>query len=92
MEISATVIMHNAGLDMSTLTITTDEEILKKARRRALAEGTSVNAVLRDYLAVYAGVKQDHRAALHRLLSLSNSIKSGRRKQRWSRESLSEVP
>jgi hypothetical protein len=33
---------------MVTLTIAVDEQMLKKARIRALEEGTSVNAVLRD--------------------------------------------
>ena len=35
---------------MANLTITVPDEILKSARRRALEQGTSVNAVLRDYL------------------------------------------
>lgn len=39
---------------MTNLTITVDEETLRRARIRALEEGSSVNAVLRDYLATYA--------------------------------------
>jgi plasmid stability protein len=35
---------------MSNLTITIDEETLRRARIRALEQGTSVNALLRDYL------------------------------------------
>ena len=37
------------------LTITIDDELLKRARIRALEHGTSVNALLRDYLTAYAG-------------------------------------
>ena len=36
---------------MTNLTITVDDEVLRRARIRALEEGSSVNAVLRDYLA-----------------------------------------
>ena len=40
---------------MANLTVTIDEEVLRRARIRALQLGTSVNAVVRDYLASYAG-------------------------------------
>lgn len=39
---------------MTNLTITVDEETLRRARIRAIEEGSSVNAVLRDYLSRYA--------------------------------------
>ncbi|MBM3686893.1 MAG: hypothetical protein FJW85_07835 [Actinobacteria bacterium] len=39
---------------MTNLTITVDEETLRRARIRALEEGSSVNAVLREYLSRYA--------------------------------------
>ena len=37
------------------LTITVDDETLRRARIRALSQGTSVNAVLRELLESYAG-------------------------------------
>jgi plasmid stability protein len=37
------------------LTITVDDEVLRRARIRALSQGTSVNAVLREFLESYAG-------------------------------------
>ena len=40
------------------LTIVVDDDILKRARVRALEEDTSVNALLRAYLTAYAGVDQ----------------------------------
>ena len=40
---------------MANLTITIDERLLKRARMRALEDGTSVNALLRAYLERYAG-------------------------------------
>ena len=39
---------------MANLTITVDEDILKRARMRALEEGTSVNALLAEYLTRFA--------------------------------------
>ncbi|TDJ07174.1 MAG: MerR family transcriptional regulator, partial [Deltaproteobacteria bacterium] len=43
---------------MANLTISIDEEVLKLARIKALKQGTSVNAVLRDYLESYSGSRQ----------------------------------
>ncbi len=40
---------------MTNLTLTVDEEILRKARIRALELGTSVNALVREYLRQLAG-------------------------------------
>ena len=56
---------------MTNLTITVDEQTLKRARIRALEEGTSVNAVLRDYLESYAGVRRERREAGRKLLEIA---------------------
>ncbi|MGO9083493.1 MAG: DUF6364 family protein [Streptosporangiaceae bacterium] len=40
---------------MTNVTLTVDEEILRKARIRALELGTSVNALVREYLRQLAG-------------------------------------
>ena len=48
---------------MANLTITVDGETVKRARMRALEEGTSVNALLRDYLEDYAGVRRERQEA-----------------------------
>ena len=40
---------------MTNLTLTIDEEILRRARIRALEMGTSVNALVREYLGQLAG-------------------------------------
>ncbi len=39
---------------MRNLTVTIDDEVLKRARLRATEQGTSVNAVVRAYLEQYA--------------------------------------
>ncbi len=58
---------------MANLTITVDEETVKRARIRALEEGTSVNAVLRGYLEEYAGVKRERREAWRKIRELAEN-------------------
>ena len=73
---------------MANLTITVPAEILKSARRRALEQGTSVNAVLRDYLSQFAGAQSAQANAARRVLDLSRSARSGRGKTKWTRDDL----
>ena len=75
---------------MANLTITVPEEVLKSARRRALEQGTSVNAVLRDYLSQFAGTQSAQANAAKRLLELSRTARSGRGKAKWTRDDLHE--
>ena len=44
---------------MVNLTITVNDDALKKARIRAIQEGTSVTSFLEDYLDSYSNVKRD---------------------------------
>lgn len=73
---------------MANLTIAIEGDTLKRARIRALEEGTSVNAVVRDYLAEYAGMKAQKEKAINDLLRLSQRAKSRRGNRRWTREDL----
>jgi replicative DNA helicase len=73
---------------MANLTITVPEEILKSARRRALEQGTSVNALLRDYLNQLAGTQPAQANAAKRVLELSRTSRSGRGKAKWTRDEL----
>jgi plasmid stability protein len=75
---------------MSNLTITIDEDALRRARIRALEQGTSVNAVLRDFLESYAGVRGEQESAVRELLALARSAGAGRGGHRWTREDLHE--
>ena len=43
---------------MANLTLTIDQATLEKARERALAEKTSVNALVRDWLEKYASQRE----------------------------------
>jgi hypothetical protein len=62
---------------VANLTITVDEETVKRARMRALEEGTSVNAVLRDYLEDYAGVRRERREAWRKIRELARNTGAG---------------
>ena len=73
---------------MANLTITVPEDVLKSARLRALAQGTSVNALLRDYLRQFAGAQSAQETAGQRVLELSKNARSGRGKAKWSRDDL----
>jgi len=75
---------------MANLTISVDNEVLKKARIRALEQNTSVNAVLREFLESFAGVVAEHDKAVQNVISLSESSLSRRGKRQWSRDELYE--
>ncbi len=75
---------------MSNLTISADREVLKKARLRAVREGTSVNAVLRDFMASYAELHGERSEAAHDLLVLAKTTRSRSDGQHWSRDEVHE--
>jgi plasmid stability protein len=75
---------------MANLTITIDDEILKRARLRATEQGTSVNAVVREYLEQYAGSRSAQEQALLKLLALSKQAASKRGRRTWTRDELHE--
>lgn len=73
------------------LTITVDDEVLRRARVRALLQGTSVNAVLREFLESYAGsdVEASARARLAEL-ARSSTASSGGDGRTWTRDDIYE--
>ena len=73
------------------ITITVDDEVLRRARIRALEQGTSVNALLREYLESFAGAdeERDARNGLVGLARASSASSEGRGRS-WSREELYE--
>jgi plasmid stability protein len=77
---------------VASLTITIDDELLRRARLRALEQGTSVNALLRDYLVAYAGADDARQAALADLLDLSAAATSRRGAATWTRDELHARP
>jgi hypothetical protein len=75
---------------MANLTITLDDEILRRARLRALEQDTSVNTILRDYLVAFAAVGSIWEQATDEILRLSSQSRSGRGERRWTRDELHE--
>lgn len=75
---------------MANLTITIDDEILRHARLRALEQDTSVNALLRAYLAAFAAAGSTWDQATDTILRLSSEARSGRGNRSWTRDELHE--
>ena len=75
---------------MANLTISIDDQLLRRARVRAARLGTSVNAVLRDYMRAWAGEEDERRQAVDSLLRRSSRAQSARGGKHWTRESLHE--
>lgn len=77
---------------MANLTITVDEQTLKKARMRALEEDTSVSAVLREFLEDYAGAGKERLEAARRILESSRQSTSGSGPEgrTWTRDDIYE--
>jgi hypothetical protein len=73
---------------MANLTVVIDSDVLLRARKRALDQGTSVNALLRSYLESYVG-QQNRAAAMKKLVQRATSarLRSGKT---WTRDELHE--
>ncbi|MCH7748357.1 MAG: hypothetical protein IH939_09700 [Acidobacteria bacterium] len=73
---------------MANLTIAVDDELLRRARVRAAKLGTSVNAVLREYMGTWAGQDDRRERAIRSLLRRSARARSGRGGRTWSRDDI----
>jgi hypothetical protein len=73
---------------MANLTLVVDDAVLRRARKRALEEGTSVNAQVRTFLDRYAGSGDGFAGFLALTEGLGASSGSGGR--RWQRADLHE--
>lgn len=73
---------------MANLTLVVEDDLLLRARKRALEQGTSVNALVRAYLESYAG-RDGSEAAIQAFIQ--RAAASGARSERnWTREELHE--
>lgn len=74
---------------MANLTISVDDDVLRRARARASQRGASINALLVDYLRHYAGADASAQA-IHGFLELAASAdaRSGARGRTWTRDDL----
>ena len=87
------VVLHETrgAREVKNVTITVDEEVLRRARVRALEQRTSVNRVLAEYLRSYAGVGAAQ-SAVGRALAIArrSNAGSGVAGRTWRREDLHE--
>jgi len=76
---------------MTNLTITVDENVLRRARIRALEQGVSLNGVLREFLEKWAG-DDDAVAAIAEFVARGARQQSGSGAggRSWARDELYE--
>ena len=75
---------------MTNITLSINGEDLKQARVLALQQGTSVNAVIREFLKSYIGHTKRYQQVTERILQQAerSQFDSGNRK--WTRDELYE--
>jgi hypothetical protein len=80
--------MCKTGYVRKNLTLTLDENLLRAARKEAIDRNTSVNDLIRDFLARLVRETDPHQDALAQLDEIfrTNRIRVGRRT--WKREDL----
>jgi hypothetical protein len=71
------------------VTLSIDEAVIRRARRRAEALGTSVNQLIRDYLDEFSGVR-DPGAEAAEFARLSRQARGNSRGWKFNREELHE--
>lgn len=73
---------------MTNLTIVLDPNIVKKARLRAIQEGTSVSAKVREFLAAYALGEQaeQQQDAAQAFIAAARRSQANRDGARWTRQ------
>lgn len=78
---------------MANLTLAIDDELLRRARIRALEQGTSVNELVRSYLAALADT-DDVMAARLELVELAKQAASGSgpKGRTWTRDDIYDRP
>lgn len=77
---------------MANLTIAVDETIVRKARVRAINEGTSVSAKVREFLTDYAEGSDRRQAAGLAFIAAAKRSKANSEGARWSREDAHDRP
>lgn len=73
---------------MKNLTLSLDEDTLREARRIAANRSTSVNAMIREFLAQLTERESQAVAARKRIVKLSRQSRAERGTAAWSREEL----
>ena len=75
---------------MTNVTLSVDEEDLKQARILALQQGSSLNAVIRDFLQSYIGRAERYQQVTGRILQQAERSQFNSEGHKWTREELYE--
>ncbi len=75
---------------MTNVTLSVDQEVLKQARILALQQGTSVNAVIRDFLKNYIASNQRYQQVTERILEQAECSQFESNGRKWTRDELYE--
>ena len=75
---------------MTNFTITLDEEDLKQARILALQQGTSLNAIIRNFIKELINHNQRYQHVTERILQKTEISTLNRTGRKWTREELYE--
>ena len=82
--------MCYTGYVPKNLTLTVDEELLRAARKVALDRNTSVNSLVRDFLASLVQEADQRQAALARLDEIFRTTRVEIGRRTWKRQDLHE--
>jgi plasmid stability protein len=77
---------------MTNLTISIDEQLIRKARVRAIHEGTSVSARIREFLTTYAEGESRQQAAAQDFIASARRSQANREGAVWSRADVYDRP
>jgi hypothetical protein len=78
---------------MANLTVTVNDHVLRRARVRAIESGTSVNALVSEYLERYAGMGATAQALAEFLdIAERSHASSGPAGRTWTRDDLYDRP
>jgi plasmid stability protein len=75
---------------MTNLTIAVEEDVVRRARIRALEQGTSVNQVLREFLEAYSRPREERIRAFQEVLAIAARNETWRGNRTWTRDELHE--
>lgn len=71
---------------MAELTITIDDDVLEQARTQALRDGTSVEALLRDYLENYTHLQSRYRNAAANIIRIAGQSTASSKGTLWTQD------
>lgn len=78
---------------MANVTVVLDDDLLARARAKAVGEGRSLNAVLRSLLQGYAGPSDaEIGAAMFADLAARSTFTTGAAPSKWRRDELHDRP